>query len=139
MNYIKFNYKTTLPKEANAPSVTIGGDLLVEYDVTFYVVKSDGMEKVKSVKCKTGETVYSNIAQWYMNWYTTVHHDGLLVAENSFKPENSVIFIKLDAYALGDNIAWIPYIEEFRKKYRNTNEWKILSSYYEKIEEKTNE
>jgi autotransporter strand-loop-strand O-heptosyltransferase len=127
MNHIKFNYKTTLPKQANAPSVTIGGDLLVEYDITFYIVKSDDIEKVKSVKCKTGETVYLNIAQWFTNWYITVHHGGLLVAENTFNPDNSVVFIKLDAYALGDNIAWIPYVEEFRKKY---NSVLICSTFY---------
>lgn len=117
MDYIKFNYKTTLPKHANAPSVTIGGDLFVEYDVTFYVLKSDSMEKIKSVKCKTGETVYSNITQSYMNWYTTVHFNGELVDEDRFNPDSGVIFIKIDSHALGDNIAWIPYIEEFRKKY----------------------
>jgi autotransporter strand-loop-strand O-heptosyltransferase len=117
MNHIKFNYKTTLPKQANAPSVTIGGDLLVEYDVIFYIIKAGTIEEVKSVKCKTGETVYSNISQWFTNWYIEVYHDGLLVAEDTFNPDNSVVFIKLDAYALGDNIAWIPYVEEFRKKY----------------------
>ena len=117
MNYIKFNYKTTLPKEANAPSVTISGDFFAEYDVTFYIKKLEGIEKIKSIKCKTGETVFPNTAQWYMNWYTTVHFNGELVGENTFNPENNVIFIKIDAHALGDNIAWIPYIEEFRKKY----------------------
>lgn len=117
MNYIKFNYKTTLPKEANAPSVEIGGDLLTEYDVSFYIKTSRGLELIKQVKCNTGETVYANYTQTYLNWFITVHHNGLLVTENSFNLENKFVFIKMDAYALGDNIAWIPYVEEFRKKH----------------------
>jgi hypothetical protein len=40
---------------------------------------------------------------------------------------------------LGEKKKFYATVEEFRKKYRNTNEWKILSSYYENIEEKTNE
>lgn len=127
MIYIKFNYKTTLPKEANAPSVTIGGDLLFEFDVTFNIVKPEGLQKIKSVKCKTGETVYSNFVQWYTNWYITVHHNGELIAENVFNPENKVVFIKLDGHALGDNIAWVPYIDEFRKQHNCTV---ICSTFY---------
>ena len=51
MNYIKFNYKTTLPKEANAPSVEIGGDSIAEYYVSFYIVTSTGLELIKEIKC----------------------------------------------------------------------------------------
>jgi len=40
---------------------------------------------------------------------------------------------------LGEKQKFFATVEEFRKKYRNTNEWKILSTYYEKIEEKTHE
>ena len=40
---------------------------------------------------------------------------------------------------MGDKKKFFATVEEFRKKYRNTKEWKILSAYYEKIEEKTNE
>lgn len=39
----------------------------------------------------------------------------------------------------GDKKKFFTTVEEFRKKYRNSPEWKILSSYYEKIEETTNE
>jgi outer membrane protein assembly factor BamD (BamD/ComL family) len=37
---------------------------------------------------------------------------------------------------LGDNKAFFNTVEEFRKKYRNTPEWKILSSRYEKLIQK---
>lgn len=49
------------------------------------------------------------------------------------------LWIALTHLKLGEKKKFYSTVEEFRKKYRNTNEWKILSSYYEKIEEKTNE
>lgn len=49
------------------------------------------------------------------------------------------LWVGLTHLKLGDKKKFFTTVEEFRKKYRNTNEWKILSSYYEKIEEKTNE
>lgn len=49
------------------------------------------------------------------------------------------LWVALTHMKLGHKDKFFATVEEFRKKYRNTNEWKILSSYYEKIEEKTNE
>jgi TolA-binding protein len=49
------------------------------------------------------------------------------------------LWVALTHMKMGDKQKFFATVEEFRKKYRNTNEWKILSSYYEKIEEKTNE
>lgn len=128
MNRIKFNYKTTLPKEANAPSVEITGDILTEYIVSFYSYTfPNGLELIKSVKCKTGETVFANFTQTFLNWFITVECDGTIVLDDAFTPQNKVIFIKMDAYALGDNIAWIPYVEEFRKEHNATI---ICSTFY---------
>ena len=49
------------------------------------------------------------------------------------------LWVGLTHMKMGDNKKFFATVEEFRKKYRNPNEWSILSSYYEKIEEKTNE
>jgi TolA-binding protein len=49
------------------------------------------------------------------------------------------LWVALTHMKLGEKTKFFATVEEFRKKYRNTNEWKILSSYYEKIEEKTHE
>jgi hypothetical protein len=49
------------------------------------------------------------------------------------------LWVALTHLKLGKKDKFFSTVEEFRKKYRNTNEWKILSSYYEKIEEKTHE
>ena len=49
------------------------------------------------------------------------------------------LWVALTHMKMGDKKKFFATVEEFRKKYRNTNEWTILSSYYEKIEEKTHE
>ncbi len=49
------------------------------------------------------------------------------------------LWVALTHMKMGKKEKFFATVEEFRKKYRNTNEWKILSSYYEKIEEKTHE
>jgi autotransporter strand-loop-strand O-heptosyltransferase len=115
MNYGNFNYKTTLPKEANAPSVSIFGDMPSEYDISFNIIKNGEISHIKTIKCKTNETVFANFNQWYNEWQINVYENGNLVGKNNFNVTNEVVFIKMDAYALGDNIAWIPYVEEFRK------------------------
>jgi len=120
MNTFKYNYKTTLPKQANAPSVTIDGALFLEYTVSFYVKREDGHLLIKKTICRTGETVYANSHQWYDDWYITIHLGETLISHDIFNPTGKVVFIKMDAYALGDNIAWIPYVEEFRKKHNCT-------------------
>lgn len=120
MDTFEFNYKTTLPKEANSPSVTIRGYSDNEYDVLFYINNQEGLQLVKVNKCRVNETTHSNLVQWYANWYIEVRLNGKLLASDKFNPEGKVVFIKMDAHALGDNIAWIPYVEEFRKIYNCT-------------------
>jgi autotransporter strand-loop-strand O-heptosyltransferase len=115
MNNFKFNYKTTLPKEANAPSVTILGDTFDEYTISFNIIDKDGVRKVKEVKANTNQIIYSNINQWYTNWLIEVFKGDELVTKDLFDVTDKVVFIKMDGHALGDNIAWIPYVEEFRK------------------------
>lgn len=76
-----------------------------------------------------------------------VHHDwtlGHFEALMSKYPtsqyfRSAKLWVALTHMKMGDKKKFYSTVEEFRKKYRNTNEWKILSSYYEKIEEKTNE
>jgi len=41
----KYNYKKTLPKESNAPSVFIDGDPFVTYRVTFNIIEYNDIKK----------------------------------------------------------------------------------------------
>lgn len=47
------------------------------------------------------------------------------------------LWVALTHFKMGDKKAFFMEAEEFRKKYRNSKEWTILSEYYENIAEKT--
>jgi TolA-binding protein len=72
--------------------------------------------------------------------WTLKHFDALMEKYPTSQYYRSAkLWVALTHMKLGDKQKFFATVEEFRKKYRNTNEWKILSSYYENIEEKTNE
>ncbi len=49
-NPIKFKVELNQEqKEANSPSVTIGGDLLFDYNVKFQIKTSNGLELIKEI------------------------------------------------------------------------------------------
>lgn len=115
MNKFRVDYVTTLPKEGNAPRVTITGDEPMTYNVYFYEYNK-GL--ISSGKCDTNGTIVSNAKQWFTDWLTIIT-DGSdnVVFQEFFNVEDKYVFVKIDGHALGDNIAWMPYIEEFRLKH----------------------
>lgn len=121
-NSFKVSYVTTLPKIGNAPSVTIKGSDIKNYRVEFNEQLNDGSLKLLAHGyCETNNTIISGIRQWFTNWFIRVFDEGNnIVFEDEFDPYKKIIFIKIDAYALGDTIAWIPYIEDFRCKHECT-------------------
>ena len=118
MTKVKIDYKTTLPLLANAPSVIINGEKNNLYKTIFNFKTDNGLEKVKEVDSIGSGRIESNITQSFRNWFILVYENGELIFDDEFNPTNKVVFIKMDGYALGDNIAWIPYVDEFRVKHK---------------------
>lgn len=113
MNSFKVSYITTLPKEANAPMVTIMGDDIKQYRIEF----NNGDNMIASGTCMTNHHLICSIRQWYTPWSVSIYDDTSLVYKDVMDLRGKVVFIKIDAYALGDTIAWIPYVEAFRLKH----------------------
>lgn len=112
------NYVTTLPKIGNAPTISIVGSTNEIYSVLIYSEYDNN--KVYDYKCETNQILYPQLPQYYTPWIVDIlNSEGSLVFRDSLTKniKNGVVFIKIDAYALGDNIAWVAYIEEFRKKH----------------------
>lgn len=86
---------------------------------------------------KAGISAYESTA--HHDW--TLQHFGALMEKfpTSQYFRSAKLWVALTHMKMGEKQKFFATVEEFRKKYRNTNEWKILSSYYEKIEEKTHE
>jgi autotransporter strand-loop-strand O-heptosyltransferase len=55
--------------------------------------------------------------KWFTNWLVKIRKNGVHVLEHKFDLQNKRVMISMDSKSLGDTIAWVPYVEEFRKKY----------------------
>ena len=68
--------------------------------------------------------------QWFTNWKIKVWDEGKLIYENTLNYEGKRVLITLESKSLGDTLAWIPYVDEFRKKHNCTV---ICSTFWNKI------
>lgn len=68
--------------------------------------------------------------QWYTRWQTKVFEGKDLIYNNTLDLEGKKVFIAIDSRSLGDTLAWIPYVEEFRCKH---NCEVIVSTFWNKI------
>ena len=94
--------------------VEIIGDTLAEYRVEFINRDTNIIEYSTIIYNKSR---FESGIKYYINWGIKVYENGELVAENNFDLKGQNVVIRIDSSALGDNIAWIPYVEEFRKKH----------------------
>lgn len=138
----------------------------VEYDI--YKWKAEDMHKIaenefKNKNFEKAAQFYYSILQHFPKYQklnddfyfkagvsafeTGEHHEWALVNFEYLMAEyptsqyyrSAKLWSSLTHLKMGDKKKFFTTVEEFRKKYRNSPEWKILSAYYEKIEEKTNE
>lgn len=111
---IKVTYHTTLPLKGFNPKVTIVEDKQNLYFVVFIdrisgdVIASGSVQSNGYISAKR---------QWFTYWKINVYKGKECVYTEDFNPQGKNIFIKIDGRALGDNLAWMPYVEEFRVKH----------------------
>lgn len=111
----KVNYVPTLPLEGNNPKVSLFGQSDEKFFVQFFDKRNNKL--LYSGTCGINQII-SGQRQWFTEWEVKIYNQkGDLLFLDEYNPKSKTVFIKLDAYALGDNIAWIPYAEEFRKKH----------------------
>lgn len=55
--------------------------------------------------------------RWYTKWRTEVWENDKMIYNNILDYKGKRVFITFESSSLGDTIAWIPYVEEFRKKH----------------------
>ena len=82
---------------------------------------------VKFIDAKTNQTIHQSKIQnnqwtrcnrkWYTDWIIRVESDGIEPFEYRYNASDKKVFIVFESASLGDTIAWIPYVEEFRKKH----------------------
>ena len=114
------NIKSTLViNYIQGPKVEIISPINVEYLVEFYDSKTNQLKHSSAIrnnhwtKCS-----YEYFIDWYIKVYQKENNQWVLVEESRFNAKNKKVYIALESKALGDTLAWFPYIEEFRKKHQ---------------------
>ena len=79
------------------------------------------------INSETGELVYkvdlspdcwaSPTPKFYVKWRIILNRDDVLLDDYTLDLTGKRVLIHFDSKALGDTLAWIPYVEEFRKKH----------------------
>jgi autotransporter strand-loop-strand O-heptosyltransferase len=83
--------------------------------------------KVEFINQKTNQIMYSSTIQnnmwtkcsveYFINWKIVIYENGKLWKEHFYDATDKRVYVALDSKALGDSLAWFPYVEEFRKKH----------------------
>jgi autotransporter strand-loop-strand O-heptosyltransferase len=55
--------------------------------------------------------------EYFTKWQTKIWEDGTLIYDDTLNYKGKKVFISFDSASLGDTIAWIPYVLEFKRKH----------------------
>ena len=108
------------------PYLEILGNSDSDYRVVFY----DGEGKVQYENTiKSNHWIKLN-RQYFTNWTVKVFDEDEMVYANFLHLNGKRVYIAFESKSLGDTIAWMPYVEEFRKRH---NCMVICSTYWNSL------
>lgn len=55
--------------------------------------------------------------EYYIEWRIEIYENEERIHTHIYNPTDKRVYIAFDSKALGDTMAWIPYVDEFRKKH----------------------
>ena len=96
----------------NGPYLEVVGESSNEYLVKF-TNKKNG-QVLYETNLKSGHWGKCNF-EYFIDWKIDVYKDDEVVYTHEINLENKKVFIAFDSKALGDTLAWFPYIETFRQ------------------------
>lgn len=120
----------------DGPFVEIKGDVNQKYSIKF--IDDDTGEVIYKTMLKNNEWARCS-RKWFTNWRVEIDSDGKLIHTHKFDLTGKRVFISFESSSLGDTLAWIPYVEEFRKKHQchvlvSTFQNKLLRDEYLNLE-----
>lgn len=92
----------------------IKGPKETEYHVKF--INKDTNQVIYETTIQTNMWTKCSV-QYFVNWRIEVYHEGTLWRFHDYNAKDKRVYVALDSKALGDSLAWLPYIEEFGKKH----------------------
>lgn len=87
------------------------------YLVGQYTIKFIDKDKIIHQDSITVNHWVKTSRQWFAKWKIQIEKDNNIVKTFDFDLNGKRVLISFDSSSLGDNLAWIPYVEEFRKKH----------------------
>jgi autotransporter strand-loop-strand O-heptosyltransferase len=98
----------------DGPFVEILGECNDEFIVSFYDKKEDNLVHQSMIK----NNMWTKASRkYYTDWRISITKKGEEVYTTDLSLSNCKVYITIDSSSIGDSIAWIPYVEEFRKKH----------------------
>jgi autotransporter strand-loop-strand O-heptosyltransferase len=94
----------------------IHGNIHAKYHVTFIDSISDSLIYQLDINKET-ENMYwcETLFKYFIKWKISIEEDGVKLVDYIFNPTGEKVWIQFNSNALGDTVAWLPYVEEFRK------------------------
>ena len=98
-----------------APYVEIKGSIDSEYTVKFIDNKTGKVHYSTNIKnncwCKCS-------IEYFVEWKIVIYENDKIWYEYIYNAKGKRVYIAMDSKALGDSLAWISYVDEFRKKHQ---------------------
>lgn len=98
----------------DGPFVEIKGSINRKYEVKF--IDDDTNEIIYRSEIRNNQWTRPN-RKWFTNWKIQVECEGRQPYIHKLDLTGKRVFIVFESSSLGDTLAWIPYVEEFRKKH----------------------
>lgn len=94
--------------------VELFGDSDEEFDIEFIDKDKNTIEYSTTLTTNTWSKTNSI---YYRNWRVVIKKDDKVVVEHDIDLNERNVYIQFDSKSLGDSLAYIPYVEIFRKKH----------------------
>ena len=98
----------------DGPTVDVQSNLDDEYTVDFF---EDDNTLTYTSKIRSNMWTKSN-KKFHKDWRIRVSNSSGTILNRKFPFEGMRVYIAIDSGSLGDSIAWVPYVDEFRKKHK---------------------
>ena len=96
----------------SGPTINITGNTEATYRVQFFDKRKNLIHFETEIK--NNHWAKCNI-EYFVDWNIKVWEGDTLFYEEDFNATNKRVYVSIDSKALGDTLAWFPYIEEFGK------------------------
>lgn len=94
--------------------VEIVGDRSLYYLVKF--VNADTDDVLYETRIMNNHWARTSI-KYFVRWRIEIYEKNHLIFTKTYDAKDKRVYIAFDSASLGDSIAWMPYVDEFRKKH----------------------